>query len=47
MKRFLIPFLAILIAFFMGGCGASPEYHHIFPQQYRTWFEQKGIDVDK
>jgi hypothetical protein len=24
----------------------APEDHHVFPQEYRSWFEQRGVNID-
>jgi hypothetical protein len=26
---------------------ARPPRHHVFPQEHRKWFEERGIDIDK
>ncbi|WP_170151111.1 DUF2380 domain-containing protein [Caminibacter pacificus] len=48
MKKILLIFFSLIVILFFSGCSdSSTEYHHIFPQQFRNWFLQKGIDVDK
>jgi hypothetical protein len=30
-----------------GGMEFGPEDHHVFPQQFRDWFQQHGIDIEE
>jgi len=49
MKRWLSVYMLLIffVLILFTGCGQKEEYHHVFPQQYRNYFEQRGIDIDK
>jgi hypothetical protein len=48
-SRLLFLFVMIMSVGFLISCGDGinqPEYHHIFPNEYRSQFEKIGINVD-
>jgi RHS repeat-associated protein len=38
---------AIVRTTVQGAGAARPPRHHVFPQPYRRWFRQRGIDIDQ